>query len=231
MESFQESILDNLSNPIVFTIPLFGGIPVAQSVVGSWITMATIMILTLLLTQNLKERNPGKVQIVIEAGVSYLNNFVKEHTGERWRSFAPYLGTITLYIALSNVSGLFGISPPTKDVNVTAALAVMSGVLIYGAQFYCRGFIGGLKHFAEPIPLLLPINLMEIFVRPLALCMRLFGNILGAYIIMEMIKYFLPIVVPVPFSLYFDLFDGAIQTIIFVFLTTLFLGEGIQEEE
>ena len=81
------------------------------------------------------------------------------------------------------------------------------------------------------MPLLLPINLMEIVIRPLALCMRLFGNILGAFIIMELVKMLLPVAVPVPLSLYFDLFDGGIQAVVFVFLTALFTGEGIRDEE
>ena len=74
------------------------------------------------------------------------------------------------------------------------------------------------------MPLLTPINIMEIAIRPLALCMRLFGNVLGAYIIMEIIKYLVPVVVPAAFCLYFDLFDGLIQTVVFVFLTALFTG-------
>lgn len=102
------------------------------------------------------------------------------------------MGTIALYILLSNIIGIFGLVPPTKDINVTAALAVMSAFLIYGAQFRYRGLRGGLKQFAKPMPLLFPINLMEIIIRPLALCMRLFGNILGAFIIMELIKLICP---------------------------------------
>ena len=78
---------------------------------------------------------------------------------------------------------------------------------------------------------MVPINLMEIIIRPLALCMRLFGNVLGAYIIMEIIKYLVPAVVPAVFSVYFDLFDGIIQTVVFVFLTAMFAGEGIKDEE
>ena len=81
------------------------------------------------------------------------------------------------------------------------------------------------------MPLLIPINLMEVAIRPLALCMRLFGNILGAFIIMEMLKLLVPVVLPAVFSLYFDLFDGLIQTVVFVFLTTLFTGEGIKKED
>lgn len=79
---------------------------------------------------------------------------------------------------------------------MTAALALMSMFLIYGAQFRYNGLAGGLKKFAEPMPLLIPINLMEVAIRPLALCMRLFGNILGAFIIMEMLKLLVPVVLP-----------------------------------
>ena len=137
---------------------------------------------------------------------------------------------MALYIGLANIIGIFGLTPPTKNVNVTAALALMSMALIYGAQFRYNGFLRGMKRFAQPMALLTPINLMEVVVRPLALCMRLFGNVLGAFIIMEMLKYLVPMVLPAAFSLYFDLFDGLIQTIVFVFLTTLFAGEGIRDE-
>ena len=155
------------------------------------------------------------------------------HAGELnpEQGLRPWLGTVALYIGLSNLIGVFGLTPPTKDISVTAALALMSMFLIYGAQFRYNGLAGGLKKFAEPMPLLIPINLMEVAIRPLALCMRLFGNILGAFIIMEMLKLLVPVVLPAVFSLYFDLFDGLIQTVVFVFLTTLFTGEGIKEED
>ena len=123
------------------------------------------------------------------------------------------------------------LTPPTKDISVTAALALMSLFLIYGAQFRYNGLLGGLKKFAEPMPLLVPINLMEVAIRPMALCMRLFGNILGAFIIMELVKFLVPAVVPAVLSIYFDLFDGLIQMAVFVFLTALFTGEGIKDPE
>ena len=231
MDAFKESLVEELGNHTAFTIPLLGGIQVAESVVVSWIIMVLLMAVTLLLTRRLSVREPGKVQTALESAVSFLNGFVKTNIGSHWRSFAPYLGTVALYIALSNVIGIFGLTPPTKDISVTAALALMSMLLIYGAQFRYNGLLGGLKKFAEPMPLLLPINLMEVAIRPLALCMRLFGNILGAFIIMEMLKFVVPVVLPAVFSIYFDLFDGIIQTVVCVFLTTLFTGEGIKEEE
>lgn len=230
MDALREEILKQLSNPTAFTIPLFGGIPVASSVVTSWIIMLALMGLTLLVTRHLTTGKPGRLQSALETAVGFLNGFVRENMGEHWRSFAPYLGTVAVFIGISNMSGIFGLAPPTKDVNVTAALAIMSACLIYGAQFRYRGLVGGLKQFAKPLPILLPINLMEVAIRPLALCMRLFGNILGAHLIMEMIKFLVPGVIPVAFSLYFDLFDGIVQTIVFVFLTALFAGEGILDD-
>ena len=231
MEGFKQALVESLANETAFTIPVLGGIPIASAVLVSWIIMAVWMVATLLATRNLKVRDPGKVQVVLESAVNFLNGFVKETIGPHWRPFAPYLGTVALYIGLANIISIFGLVPPTKDVSVTAALAIMSLFLIYGAQFRYNGLRGGMKRFAEPMPLLTPINLMEIAIRPLALCMRLFGNVLGAYIIMEMIKYLVPAVVPAVFCIYFDLFDGLIQTIVFVFLTALFAGEGIKEEE
>ena len=231
LDGFKEALDEELGNRIAFTIPVLGGVPVAESVVVTWIVMAALIVCALVLTRNLRVQNPGKGQIALEGAVQFLNGFVKTNLGTHWRPFAPYLGTVALYIGVSNLIGIVGLTPPTKDISVTAALALMSMVLIYGAQFRYRGLLGGLRQFAEPMPLLIPINLMEVAIRPLALCMRLFGNILGAFIIMEMIKLLVPVVLPAVFSLYFDLFDGLIQTVVFVFLTTLFTGEGIKEEE
>jgi F-type H+-transporting ATPase subunit a len=231
LEEFKESLVSELGNKTAFTIPVLGGIPVADSVVVTWIIMALLVVLSLLLTRKLSVRSPGKVQVALEWAVQFLNGFVKTNIGTHWRPFAPWLGTVALYIGFSNLIGILGLTPPTKDISVTTALAIMSMLLIYGSQFRYNGLLGGLKKFAAPMPLLLPINLMEVVIRPLALCMRLFGNILGAYIIMEMLKFVVPVVLPAIFSIYFDLFDGLIQTVVFVFLTTLFTGEGIKDEE
>ena len=70
---------------------------------------------------------------------------------------------------------------------------------------------------------------MEIFIKPLSLCMRLFGNVLGAFVIMELLKSLIPVVLPVPFSFYFDIFDGLIQAYVFVFLTSLYIKEAVEE--
>ena len=124
--------------------------------------------------------------------------------------------------------GLFGFKPPTKDMNVTVTLAVMSIILVEIAGVRKKGVKKWLKSFAEPVPIVTPINILELFIRPLSLCMRLFGNILGAVVVMALIKYLLPVLVPLPFSFYFDIFDGIIQAYVFVFLTSLYIKEAIE---
>lgn len=209
-------------------VSVFGLFTVPESVVVTWIIMAFLVLGSILITRNLK-RVPSRGQALLELAVGFFNNFCKQNLGPHWRPFAPWLGTVALYIGCANLAGLAGMAPPTRDLSVTAALALMSMLLIYGAQFRYRGLKNGAKKFAEPAPVLLPINLMEVLIRPLSLCMRLFGNILASYVIMEMIKTLMPAVIPVAFSLYFDIFDGLIQTLVFVFLTTLFVGESIND--
>lgn len=211
-------------------VSFFGLFFIPISIIISWAVMAVLVTSSILLTRNLK-KIPTKSQALLEMAIGFFNNFCKEHLGKHWRVFAPWLGTIALYIVGCNLTGLFGAPPPTQSFSIPATLAIMSAVLIYGAQFRYRGVRGGLKKFASPVPFLFPLNVMEVVIRPLSLCMRLFGNVLATHIVMEILKSLAPAVLPVPFSLYFDLFDGIIQTLIFVVLTTLFLSESIQDHE
>ena len=220
--------MEELNCETAFTIPVFGGIPVAESVVVTWVIMAVLLLGSIILVRNLKVENVGKKQVVLETVVGGLYNFFYDLLGEDGKGYIPYLMTVGLYIGVANMIGLFGLKSPTKDVGVTGALALMSIVLIEFSGVYKKGVKGFLKSFAEPIPLMLPMNILEIFIRPLSLCMRLFGNILGAFVIMELIKIVAPLLVPVPLSLYFDLFDGFIQAYVFVFLTSLFIKETIE---
>ena len=220
--------MEELNCETAFTIPVFGGIPVAESVVVTWIIMAVLLLGSIILVRNLKVENVGKKQVVLETVVGGLYNFFYDLLGEDGKGYIPYLMTVGLYIGVANMIGLFGLKSPTKDVGVTGALALMSIVLIEFSGVHKKGVKGFLKSFAEPIPLMLPMNILEIFIRPLSLCMRLFGNILGAFVIMELIKIVAPLLVPVPLSLYFDLLDGFIQSYVFVFLTSLFIKETIE---
>ena len=145
--------------------------------------------------------------------------------GKENKRYIPSLITIILYLGVSNMISLFGFKPPTKDLNVTAALAIMSMFLIEYSGIRKNGVKHWVKHFAEPVPIVAPIMVLEIVIRPLSLCMRLFGNVLGAFVIMELLKAIIPVIVPIPFSFYFDIFDGLLQAYVFVFLTALFMNE------
>ena len=228
MGNLSEELMAELNCETAFTIPIFGGIPVAESVVVTWIIMAVLIVAAFFLGRNLKVENVGKRQLVVETVIGGLHNFFYDMLGEKGKRYIPYMMTVGIYIAISNMIGLFGLKSPTKDVGVTGALALMSIILVEYAGIHQKGVKAFLKSFAEPIIIMLPMNILEVFIRPLSLCMRLFGNILGAFVIMELIKIVAPVLVPVPLSLYFDLFDGFIQAYVFVFLTSLFIKESIE---
>ncbi|WP_347475137.1 F0F1 ATP synthase subunit A [Eubacterium sp. AF36-5BH] len=221
-------LLEELNCDVVFTIPIFGGIPIYESVVVTWIIMLAVLLICVLLVRNLKVENPGRKQIVLETAVQGLYNFFKGTIGEHGTAYIPYLMSVVLYIGIANLIGLIGFKPPTKDMNVTVALAVMSIVLIEVAGVRQKGTKGWLKSFAEPMPIVLPINVLEVFIKPLSLCMRLFGNVLGSFVIMELLKIVVPAFLPAVFSCYFDIFDGLIQAYVFVFLTSLFIKEATE---
>lgn len=227
MEEFAHELLSKLECKDAFTIPIFGGIPVPESVVVTWGIMALLMILTLIFVRNLKLVPTGP-QRYIEAVIGFLNKFFDGILGKEGKKFFPYLGTVAIYLAFANLSGIVGVTSPTKDLRVTAGLSILSIIVIEYSGIHEKGVKGWLKSFAHPMPLLLPINILEIFIRPLSLCMRLFGNIFGSFIVMEMIKIVCEPLIPIPFGLYFDIFDGLIQCYVFVFLTSLFMKEKME---
>nr|WP_313070396.1 F0F1 ATP synthase subunit A [Lacrimispora sp.] len=227
-EDLAEKLLEELTCETVFTIPIFGGIPIAESVVVTWIIMAALTLLSICLVRNLKVENPGRKQQVLEMAVGGLYSFFDDLIGEEGRRYVPYLISVAIYIGVANLIGLLGLKPPTKDLNTTAALAIISIVLIEYAGFHRKGLKGFIKSFAEPVAIIAPINILELFIKPLSLCMRLFGNVLGAFVVMELIKLLVPAFLPIPFSMYFDIFDGLIQAYVFVFLTALFIKEAVE---
>ena len=229
MENLASSLLEELNCETVFTIPVLGGIEIAESTVITWVIMAVLTLLAWLLTRNLKVDHISRRQAAVESAVTWLNGFVEGMIGEKGKRYVPYLVTVLVYIGFSNVIGLFGLKPPTKDMNVTAALALMSIILIEASGIREKGVKNWLKGFAQPVAVITPINILEVFIRPLSLCMRLFGNVLGAFVIMELIKQLIPVGVPLVFSFYFDIFDGLIQAYVFVFLTSLFINEAIED--
>ncbi len=227
-EDLAEKLLEELNCETVFTIPIFGGIPIAESVVVTWIIMAALTLLSIILVRNLKVENPGKKQLALEMTIGGIYNFFEDLIGEEGKRYIPYLMSVAIYLCVANLIGMIGFKPPTKDLNSTAALALMSILLIEYSGFQRKGLKGFFRSFAEPMPLIAPMNILELFIRPLSLCMRLFGNVLGSFVVMELIKQLVAPIVPIPFTCYFDIFDGLIQAYVFVFLTALFIKEAVE---
>lgn len=229
MEELAKELVEQLECVEVFSINVGGmDIPIYESTVITWVIILIIFLLSLFLTRNLKVHPTGKRQLFAEMLVTKVDGFITDMVGEEAKEYVPYLCSVIIYLALANPIGLFGLKPPTKDLNVTAALALMSIVIVQYASIRKKGVGGWLKSFKEPMAIVTPINILEVFIKPLSLCMRLFGNVLGAFVIMELIKILVPAVLPVPFSFYFDIFDGLIQAYVFVFLTSLYIKEAVE---
>jgi F-type H+-transporting ATPase subunit a len=240
--------MKSLDIETVFTITAAGyEIPVTETVIVSWVVMAILIIAAFIFTRNL-QRIPRGAQSLVESGIEFLNNFSKNQFGKYAGIFGPYIGTLFLFLLLANIipaitpvfaagkAPLFDIKPPTRDINLCAALALVSVLLMIFSGLIVRRPSGWLKNLFNPMPIMLPFNLMEYIIKPLTLCLRLFGNILGGFIIMSLISFMLAnlikfsILIPIPFSLYFDFFDGFVQALVFTFLTSLYISEAVETE-
>ncbi len=209
-------------------------IGIDESTVVSWIIMLVFIVLAFFLTRNLKvEGEISKKQALLEMAYEKAEAFFKDIMGPKVEKYIPWLMSMALFIGVSNMIGLFGFKPPTKSMQVTAAMAISSIVLVEYCAFKDKGIKGRFKSFTKPVWIVTPINILEVFTKPLSLCMRLFGNIIAAFTIMELVKSvpFLKFGVPAVLSLYFDLFDGLLQAYIFCFLTAIYIQEAVEETE
>ena len=239
--------METLEIKTLFTLTLAGrAVPITETVIISWAIMLILIIASLVLTRKLKEF-PSGPQALLEAAVEFLNNFAKDQFGSFSKYLGPYMGALFLFLLLANIIGFlspvevkafgrefippFMVRPPTKDINVTAALAVISISLLLVCGFAARGFRGWFKHLLHPFPVMLPFNIMEYGIRLFSLALRLFGNILGCYVMMHLVAGVFPVALPMVFSLYFDFFDGTIQAVIFVFLSSLYISEAVKVNE
>lgn len=225
----------------------FGNFRLSDTVVVSWIIIAALALISFLLTRNLKKVPTSKVQIFLEFAIGGLDKMVKDTMGEktvkRMPNIVPYIGSLFLFFACSNLIGLLGFRSPTTDLDTTVAWALITFFMIYyaGVKFNGPGYFKGLL---EPIPLLLPLNIIGEIAKPISLSFRPFGNILGGAVIMALLYRFLgwlsglipgisipigQLLIPVPLHLYFDLFAGLLQAFIFIMLTMVFVGNAAGE--
>lgn len=243
-----------MNPPPIFSFNIFGfNIPITESIIMMWIVMLAIMLFAYIFTRNLRKIPTGK-QNIVETMIEFINNLMKTNIGHHWRPFAPYFGTIFLFLIFSNtvsifsilptgeqlfhITGMeffekipeFSITPPTKDLNVTATMAIMSLLLVLFCGIGYKGIRTWLKGFLKPSPIMLPFHIMDYGTRTLTLSLRLFGNIMAGFIIMELLYeglVFVKPLIPVA-SAFFDLFDALLQAYIFIFLSSIYISEAIE---
>ena len=202
-------------------------VEVTESLVVQWGVILLLAIGSYFLGRNLK-REPGKKQVVLEMIYNYVHDLVDNNMGSSFLGYIPYVGTLVVYLLALNLMGLFGIKPPTQDLSVTAALGLTSFFVINYTALKRNGTLGYLKGLGSPYLLMLPINIMERVTLPISLALRLFGNMLAATILVELvysalgkISFIAQAGLPIIVHGYFDLFDGAIQMLVFTMLTII----------
>ncbi|MGN1098286.1 MAG: F0F1 ATP synthase subunit A [Clostridia bacterium] len=231
---------------ILFEIPILGGISVSETIVNSWIVMAVIVLACYFLGRNLSVRNPGKRQLVAEKIVIMITNLVKDVMGERNAGYAPYIGTLLLFSALSSLSSLTGLRPPTADLATTLAWALVTFIMVQVVSIRHHGVGGWLKGFTQPIALMTPLNVISEVANPISMAFRHFGNIASGVVITSLVYSALAALsglllgwipndfvasiplfqvgLPAILSIYFDLFTSCLQAYIFCMLTMVFVS-------
>lgn len=210
----------------LFYLDLFGyNFSIMPSYLVMWIITAIIAISAIAATRRLK-KIPNRKQNIVEMIVDAINSLVKNNMGEKYVAYIPYIGTLAIFILLMNLVGLIGIEPPTKDYNIALGLAIISFFIVQINAIKKNGFGHYLKAYAHPFAFLLPLNIVERFVLPVSLSLRLFGNMTAAVVVLELIYdslnklgWIAQIGIPIPAHVFFDIFDGGMQMFIFVMLT------------
>jgi F-type H+-transporting ATPase subunit a len=235
------NIIDQLSNVEVgeHFYWTFGQYQVhGQVLINSTIVMALTLLVMILGTRQL-ETIPGKGQNFVEFIYEFIRDIAKTQIGvEDYLAWIPFIGTMFLFIFVSNWSGALipwkvielpngELGAPTNDINTTAGLALLTSI----AYFYAGLNKKGLNYFAryiEPTPVLLPINILEDFTKPLSLSFRLFGNILADELVVAVLISLVPLVIPIPL-MFLGLFTSAIQALIFATLSGAYIGEALED--
>lgn len=176
------------------------------------------------------KEHPGesKFATAVEMAISVLLSFVDGSMGKAGKKYINYIGALFMFVLFSNISGLFGLRPPTADYGTTLCIALITFVMIqYAAIRYQK--LGAVKGLFEPFFLFFPINVISEFATPVSLSLRLFGNVLAGTVMMALYYGMLPIFakigIPSALHVYFDLFSGAIQAYVFCMLTMVFVSD------
>jgi F-type H+-transporting ATPase subunit a len=208
-----------------------------QVFLTSWFVIGLLLIAAVAATRNV-QRIPRGIQNLMEYALEYIRNLAKDQIGEKeYRPWVPFIGTLFLFIFLSNWSGALlpwklihlpsgELAAPTNDINTTVALALLTSLAYFYAGFRKRG-LGYMAKYLEPEPFMLPINILEDFTKPLSLSFRLFGNILADELVVGVLVLLVPFIVPIPVML-LGLFTSAIQALVFATLAGVYIHEALE---
>lgn len=196
----------------------------------TWLAMAIVIVLAWLATRRLT-LVPRGWQNVMEIAVTAILDQVKANMGTRGMILAPFIVALFLFLLIANWLGLVpGFSSPTNDLNTTLGLALLVIVMVQIFGMLNKGVWRYLKHFLQPNPLFLPINLIEELSKPVTLSFRLFGNIVAGEILIIILGMLVPYVIPTAW-LAFSVFVGAIQAFIFTILSLSYLANSFTDGE
>lgn len=201
---------------------------ITQTIVNTWIIMFALIVFALIVRIKLSKfmEIPKGFQNVTEIAVETFDNFMLNSIGEKLMFLGGWFFSVFAFVLISNISGIFGIRPPTADWTTAFALSLATFVIIQvmGIKYRKTEYIKG---FLKPHPVFFPFNIIGEMARPVSLSFRLFGNVLAGLILMTLIYSLAPIfvrfVVPAFLHIYFDLFLGALQTYIFCILSVMFI--------
>ena len=232
---------------IYFEIPILGGIKITQTTVSLLVVTILLITLSYFLTRKLTKR-PGRMQVVVEKLVTMLYNLVEDTMGKHNLKFAPYIGTLFLCSIFGTLIGMTQIfRSTTADLSVTLAWALVTTGLVWYHNIKNFGFLAWLKGFSEPIVVMTPMNIVSEIAQPISMAFRHFGNVAGGSVLTALIYAalaalsnllfsWLPEVVatvmppifqagiPAFLSIYFDLFSGFVQALVFSLLTMVYVG-------
>ena len=216
-------------------IPIFGILDVTGEVITMWILIALAAVISLIVKLNLRER-PGVFQNMIEAGVEYLDNYFTGLLGkQKTRKYIFFLGSLFIFILAANYSGMFPgvgltkfVKAPTASLSVTLGLGIVAFLFlqIAGIRAGAKKYF---KRFISPVAFILPLILLDEFIKPVSLAFRLFGNVSGEESVIENLYELCPIGAPVIMMALSILFC-ALQAIVFTMLVSLYLEEELESE-
>ena len=227
-EDISKAILQQQQNLYVGKVHIL----LTDAVIVTWVAVAIFCALWIWIAAK-RERVPSGRQLVSESVVDLFLTLCKSNgmNQKQAESVAPFLGSICFFLIACNLASAFKIAPPAKNIAFPIALALFTvGYVIFtGIRFV--GIKGFWASLIDPMPAMLPFKLLDYIIKPMSLSLRLFGNVFGAFILMEFIYIVIPVAVPGILGLWFDIIDGLLQAAIFTYLATTYIGEIVEGAE